>query len=110
MIGCKGVRLATVPVLAGIGRPRRGLLLRRQRGRNPRLFALLHAVSRGAVGRAFATLRPAIVAHRRLLAHIPFGDIPGDGSRFTFRRRPIATGAGETETQDVAALDLARLL
>jgi hypothetical protein len=58
------------------------------------------------------SLRPPI-SHNpdcRLLRYVTFGHIAADGSRVALRRGPIATGPRQANTQDVAALDLARLL
>src|SRR5262245_17181362 len=64
----------------------------------------------GADQSVLAGRRPAIVAHGGLLGHIALGNVPQNRGWITLRRRSIAPGTRQAETQDVAALDLTRLL
>src|SRR5262245_64111598 len=54
--------------------------------------------------------RPAVVPHGRFLRHVTFVHIATDRSRVALRGGTIAAGARQAKAQDVAALDLARLL
>jgi hypothetical protein len=69
------------------------------------------ANAKAGAGQSFvAGRRPAIVAHGGLSGHIALGDVPQNRGWITLRRRSIAPGSRQAETQDVTALDLTRLL